>query len=307
MLRLFALLLLTAMTTINPHEPSIPPNPIQSKEVQSLKSESEDLKKARADLRNKADRWNDWYMGLAAGAVIAGVFSWGFQRHKDTLTGKAQTLTDQIEAKDERIKEIQDAEYKSASDAAAIEIGNAQREAGEANAKAEREKLERQKLEVLVSPRRLTIEQQKEIGLACLALYGKRVSISSYGTDPEGKVLAIQIGYALAFSKIRVHLDPGGPVTSGGLDTGIDIRGPEEEENFTSCLAHALSDIGKLKDVRVNGERHTGTTMSGATMRGGATVMSGGGSIRPAAPLPAGSPVEIFVGIRPIEIPIIGK
>jgi hypothetical protein len=186
-------------------------------------------------------------------------------------------------------------------------IAEAQKGAAQATATAEREKLEQDQLELLVSPRRLTLDQQEKIGKACAGMNRGLVQVGSYGMDSEGRALANQIAYAIFDRTFPINFDQGGPVTSGALDEGVLINGPETAERFMGCLADALVNIGQLKAVKVNGERHVGTSFSGgATMSGGVT-MSGGSVTTEPGPSPAGSPVHIFVGVKPIELLLLKK
>jgi hypothetical protein len=128
------------------------------------------------------------------------------------------------------------------------------------------------------------------------------VVVSSYGMDTEAAPLAKQLTYAVFDHTFEVTFDEGGPVTSGALDEGILISGPLSAARYMDCLADALANIGQLKNVTVNGERHEGTSMSGNAVMSGGTVMSGGGRTIPAGPKPEGSPIAIFVGIRPVDV-----
>ncbi len=171
----------------------------------------------------------------------------------------------------------------------------------------EAEKLERIKVETVLGPRWLTVDQQKAIGRACagLYLYGprKRIQISSYGQDGEGAALATQIGAALNSVPLYTSLNIGGLIVSGGFDTGVIISAEPEDESFADCLKSALTDIGKLTEVEVNPARHrAGASISGGVvMSGGVTMSGGGGGLTPAEPLKPGSPVEVFVAIKPIQ------
>ena len=132
----------------------------------------------------------------------------------------------------------------------------------EAEKELELEKIERLKLEALVDPRRLTIDEQKAIGSACgfLYTYGprKRIKVGSYGLDAEGAALAIQINASLNSVPLYTSTDIGDRIVSGGFDTGVIISAPPEDELFANCLKSALTNIGKLTDVQVNPARHVG-------------------------------------------------
>lgn len=185
-----------------------------------------------------------------------------------------------------------------------VKLAQQQIRAAEAEKELESEKLERIKLEASVSPRRLTVDAQKDIGRTCGSMYTygsrKRIRIGSYGMDGEGSALAVQIGAGLNSARLYTEQDIGGIIVAGGFDTGVRISAPSEDEQFAECLKSALTKIGGLTEVQVNPERHAGgTMMSGVTMSG-SVVVGGSGKITPAAPLPPSSPVEIFVGLKPI-------
>ena len=164
------------------------------------------------------------------------------------------------------------------------------------------EEKEEAQLELLVGPRRLTLNEQDQIGKACTGTIGDKITVSSYGMDAEGKALATQVAYAIVDHVISVNLDRNGPITTGELNEGVLITGPPEKEKFLQCLAAALTNEGKLKEVKVNPDRHVGNAiMSGAAVQSGAAVMSGGSHIVTGA-LPAGSPMTILVGVKPVEL-----
>lgn len=175
--------------------------------------------------------------------------------------------------------------------------------AGEANAIAEKEKLDEAQLELLVSPRRLTLDQQEKIGHACLVLWGKPVIVSSYALDSEGRVLALEIIQSLKSGEIFVRSNIGYTLDTGDLDSGVLISGPAEADSFTACLGNALRTIGKL-DVVVNGERHRGTAVEGTEFGGSFNCtncrMEFDRSISiKGGPTGPGTPVIVKVGVRP--------
>jgi len=77
---------------------------------------------------------------------------------------------------------------------ARIEAVEAEQKAADANdraAKNEREaadaRLETARLYALTAPRRLTLDAQQKLGMACRKFAGQTVTLSSYGTDPEAR------------------------------------------------------------------------------------------------------------------------
>ncbi len=181
-------------------------------------------------------------------------------------------------------------------------IAEAQKGAATATEAADRERLAEAQLEVLVAPRRLTLDQQEKIGKACSGMNRGVVDVSSYGMDTEGKPLAKQVAYAVFDHTFPVNFDPGGIVTTGGLDEGVLISGPASSLQYMNCLADAFATIGNLQSVTINGERHSGTTLAGSASLSGGTTMQGSGPTIPAGPKPEGTPVEIFVGIKPVKV-----
>ncbi len=175
------------------------------------------------------------------------------------------------------------------------------RKAGEANALAAKERLDEAQLELLVSPRRLTIDQQDRIGKSCKGMNAGKVIIGSYGMDSEARGLGIQIAHAIFDKTFPVSLGSGGPITSGEFDEGVLITGPPEKGDFMRCLSDALTTVGRLKQVSVNRPKHSVSMRGDATMGGNATMRDGGG-IEPTQHLPPDSPVDIFVGVKPIEL-----
>jgi hypothetical protein len=162
-----------------------------------------------------------------------------------------------------------------------------------------------------LSPRNLSDEQEHEIGNALKKFWGHpTVNVESYGMDGEGTALAWQIILA-------IHEGTGRPagdgradkIVSGGFEWGVAIRGPESELPFMNALQGALTSIGKLKRVEVNGlQPPTGAGMSGnAGMSGRAAMGGGGGPMRPPV-IPTSGPVIVTVGIRPPpHLPIAGN
>ena len=72
-------------------------------------------------------------------------------------------------------------------------IAEADARAQEARSIAEAEKLEREKLEVLVAPRRLSVEQQRQLSTVLRKYARKTVRVSTYGLDGEGAAIGTQI------------------------------------------------------------------------------------------------------------------
>lgn len=174
-------------------------------------------------------------------------------------------------------------------------------EAWNAQEMAESERLERIKLEAIVAPRSLSLEQQRLIVASLHRFSGHSVRLSSYGLDGEGAALGAQIISALRSAGIVVEDSRASFISTGGFELGVHVRGPDADRDFISGLAGALSSIGKLQ-VFVNGPSfRAGATIGGsAAMGGGATIGGGGGAVN--VPIPATGPVSLMVGIKPVPI-----
>ncbi len=145
-----------------------------------------------------------------------------------------------------------------------LQIAKANDRAAQLEKEAEAERLERTKLEAIVAPRSLSLDQQRRIADACRKFHGQHgVLVKSYATDGEASALAAQIIAALRAAEIAVADSTGAEITTGGFDIGVHVRAPDTEHEFASALADALSTIGKLK-VSVNDpEPKVGSMMSG--------------------------------------------
>ncbi len=167
-----------------------------------------------------------------------------------------------------------------------LQIAQLEKEAGVAREMAERERLERIKLEAIVAPRSLSLEQQRLIASACSRFHGRGVLVSSYGMDGEGAALGGQIISVLRSAGITVADARASIVVTGGFEMGVHVRGPDVERDLVSCLGNALSSIGKLK-----------VTLNDLPPRFGGGMGGGGQSF------PAGTVfVTVMIGIKPVPI-----
>lgn len=175
-----------------------------------------------------------------------------------------------------------------------------EKEAAQLSKQAEAEKIERLRLEQQVSPRILTIVQQQQISLDLQRFAGHTVVVSSYGLDAEGFLVATQVISALKAANISVIDRRASIIVSGGFVSGINVRGPATEDEFTFSLAHALNSKGNLQ-VGINGPSIlTGGMESGGVLINGATIFAMDGGKWPTVALPPGSPVFVDVGVRQI-------
>jgi hypothetical protein len=172
-------------------------------------------------------------------------------------------------------------------------IAEAQRGATEAEARAqearsmaEAERLERVRLEAIVAPRSLSIEQQRQITDVCRKFVGHRAVISSYGLDLEGAALG---GQLIAMLRVTLGIDNvfdqrASTMVTGAFELGVHVRGPAAEQDFITALSGALNSIGHLQ-VSVND----------APPRPGATIVGGGQTVSPGV-----EPINVAIGIKPV-------
>lgn len=159
-------------------------------------------------------------------------------------------------------------------------------EASNAQEMAEAEKLERIKLEAIVAPRSLSLEQQQLVASACSKFRGHGVLVSSYGMDGEAAALAGQNISALRSEGIIVADARASIMVTGGFEVGIHVRGPDVERDFVSSLGNALRSIGKLE-----------VSLNDSPPRVGSGMGGGGQSFPPGTVF-----VTVMVGTKPVPI-----
>jgi hypothetical protein len=178
-----------------------------------------------------------------------------------------------------------------------ILVGEAQKESGTAIGRAamsferaekaenetQRLKAENLRLEALIAPRSLSLDQQREIADACRKFHGHGILVESYGTDGEAAALGEQIISTLRSAHVVVADSRGAKIVSGGFDIGLHVRGPAVENEFASVLGNALSRIGKLK-VEINDPE----PKIGFAARGGGEGFSAGAIF-----------VTVMIGVKP--------
>jgi hypothetical protein len=220
---------------------------------------------------------------VVSGHIIA---SLGRQAAEAIATAKRfeAQIASASSASTEAVAEVKAAEARIAEARRAASEADAR--AAEAGRMAEAERLERIKLEAIVAPRSLSLDQQRLIAAACGRFHGHAVLVSSYGMDGEGAALGEQIMSALRSAGVVVADNRGASAVSGGFDVGVHVRGPDAEHAFISILGNALSSIGRLK-VMVNDP----------PPKLGAMIFGGGQSF------PAGTVfVTVMVGVKPVPI-----
>ena len=127
-----------------------------------------------------------------------------------------------------------------------LQIAKANGRAAQLEKEAEAERLERAKLEAIIAPRSLTLDQQQKIADICRKFQGHAALVESYSTDAEASGLASQIIAVLHAAGVPVADDIATVMPVGGFETGVHVRAPNEEKDFASTIADALSSIGHL-------------------------------------------------------------
>jgi hypothetical protein len=183
------------------------------------------------------------------------------------------------------------AEANARIKSAEAQVASANAASKEAIAKAESERLERTKLEAVVSPRRIGADEQKRIKEALKGFEKRLVLVSSNGLDAEAALLGAQIIACFPFS-FTVQDERALSISTGGFDFGIHIRGPQSDQDLVTALTLALRSIGKLQTWANTAIPRTGVRMGGSAMK-----TEGGGS----GPTPPGTPVWIEIGVKPLQ------
>jgi hypothetical protein len=169
-----------------------------------------------------------------------------------------------------------------------------------------------QQVEAL-GPRTLSAEQQRDIAKALSNARGTRfhpTTIGSYSLDGEGTALAGQLIQVFLDARIGpLSGERAGRIETGGFEWGVSIRGPMYEMQFMTAIRDALTNIGKLKEVSINGAQSPrGVVMGGRGGIGGKAAIGGGGGSPVQQRPPVRGPIEVWVGIRPpIVLPQSGK
>jgi hypothetical protein len=109
---------------------------------------------------------------------------------------------------------------------------------------AERERLERLKLEAEIAPRRLTREQHEAIATALSRFSGRSVTVTSYSQDPESAILTKQVIEALQAAGLKVADGTASLMQLGGFSIGIHVAGPNR--NLVTALRESLSQTARL-------------------------------------------------------------
>jgi hypothetical protein len=161
-----------------------------------------------------------------------------------------------------------------------------EKEAAQLRKDAEKMKAENLKLEAIVQPRTISVEDQRRIADACCKFKGHGAIVQSYGLDAEGFATGSQIIDVLRAIQAVVADARATTITTGPMEAGIHVRTTDASEVlFASCFADALNKIGKLKtDLNDPYPPFRGAAMGG-----------GGQSI-------TGPHITVMVGIKPLPL-----
>ena len=163
---------------------------------------------------------------------------------------------------------------------------SAQKKIAELNKSTEELKAANLALEKQVEPRRLSADQMNEILAELIPFAGKRVRFESYTQDVESAVLAKQL--MLCFREAGLIVSEKGMMsiqTFGRVSLGIHVHG---EQQFADALSIILKNRGGLV-VEANSDPVT---------KGGGVTMRTEADADP-------SDATVFIGVKPITIPII--
>ena len=136
-------------------------------------------------------------------------------------------------------------EAKSSAAQAELHAAEANERAAEATEAAEREKLERIKLEALIQARHLTLAQQKAVGDACRPFSNPkvRVEVIPFVFDLDGMRLAKQIAAALRYGEMNVAITV--PVLPmAGAEEGVIVSSSGSEQKLGRTIADSLNAVG---------------------------------------------------------------
>jgi hypothetical protein len=242
-------------------------------------------------------------LGVAGEGIFEGLVSkadGSLQTFNDILLADARDRAARAESTAKSF-DAQILEARRGTAEAQRDAGIAKKAASEADERAEHEKLEREKLDLLVSPRRISQDDQRRIRDA-LAKFGRHtIRISSNGLDAEAAVLGAQIIASLPTS-FTVRDERAQSISTGSFDFGIHVRGPQTEQDLVMAIRDALRSIGKLQTWANTGLPRTGAVMGGAATMSGPVTMSGGGG-PPGTPgvTAPGTSVWIEIGVKPVQ------
>jgi hypothetical protein len=163
---------------------------------------------------------------------------------------------------------------------------------------SEAERLERVRLESVVAPRGLSLEQQSAISDELRSFSGRTVVLVSYGRDPEGSGIATQIIAASRAARLNIVDSRFSIVRLGGFDLGMHVNGPVESQDMVLALGNALSRPLGAVNIFVNAPLLQG----GTSMQGAAVSAGGATSLTPRGPTPT-CPRQARGSLSPVAKP----
>jgi hypothetical protein len=203
---------------------------------------------------------------------------------KDTMGFSVQLSITKKDAADanERAKKYEAgiAESNARAKGAEAQVASANATAQEAIARTKAGEVERLKLQAIVSPRSLSLEQQRSVASALTSFAGRRVTVATYSLDAERAILGKQIAAALGAAKINVDDRTASLMPLGGFSLGVHVS--ESEADLVAAISLALASIGRLAVAPPN-----------STQTGGASIGVGDSS---------SAPVSILVGVKPVAM-----
>jgi len=145
---------------------------------------------------------------------------------------------------------------------------------------AEADRLERVKLEAVVSPRKLTPEEQMAVVARLSTFAGQKVVLTSWATDGEAWSVGQYIGGCLEAAGLIVIDERGKFASIGGYRMGVKVGGTSAA--LVAELMTAFKDDGNLRLVSEDKDM-------------GKMVLT-----MPGAPEVSGAAAAIFIGTKPL-------
>jgi hypothetical protein len=138
---------------------------------------------------------------------------------------------------------------KTEADAERANAAGALQKAGQANATAEAEKLERVELQKQLAPRNMDDPSRANFAAKlkpfAVSLSGRKVMVSSYVGDAEGIVFSLEVIDVLTKAGINTDSEVGRIEPIGLVDMGIRIWGPTRDKDFLNNLGLGIYKAAK--------------------------------------------------------------
>ena len=213
------------------------------------------------ELSENVDLWNVlmlWGLGVAAAAAVFIVISTRIivtrsgqlsEAQSSLTAAKDRQLQVDLKAKDVEIDGLKAKSqgYESEISGAKRDAATATSKAAKANESAEKEHLERLKLEAQLAPRRLDGDEITNLGRVFAPLKGKLVRVASYSLDIESEIVATQLKGSLELAGATVLNDIGAEVPSGDIMVGVWVVGSDPV--LKQLVGTSLADATHLRDI----------------------------------------------------------